>query len=318
LKEKEIIMCKTVAFLLIGFLTACSQPASQSPDVIDASAVQSQRMDGPATATYLTTLYARKFPNCNKVDSQPAFLCSGVMIRVTEKDPNNTYKVWDPSPTSIRNGGINFSYLRVDSNFGRLAWDNANGYILYPVLERPATTDQLQTLCIYPMDSHGWHRSSTAVCVAHAAFPEGGHCQDANIFKGEQFKAAWDKAPDNKNKRQCDFDVRDERNRLAGPAFIEALRAKIILGDLGFREWNDVLVKTWPASQPNKLPILAFFYLGSSRDPTQLADAKYNQRDFYNSTNPKIIVPIIRVELAASPTGTATFTYAAADQEITQ
>ncbi|WP_460090772.1 halovibrin HvnC [Pseudomonas sp. S2_E02] len=309
-------MYKIVAFLLIGLLTACSQPASQSPDVIDASAVQSQRMDGPATATYLTTLYARKFPNCNKVDSQPAFLCSGVMIRVTEKDPNNTYKVWDPSPTSVKNGGVNFSYLRADSNFSKMAWGNANGYMLYPILERLAGTDQLAVLCAYPMDSYGWYRSATAVCVAHPSYPKSGHCQDANITTGEQFKAAWDGAPGDQNRRQCDFDVRDERNMLAGPAFYQSLRAKSLLGQTGFAQWNDILIKTWPAGKQNTFPILAFFYLGSSTDPKQLADAKYNQRDFYNSTSAKVIVPIIRVELAASATGTATFTYSAADQEI--
>lgn len=235
-------MREIMVLLLISLLAGCSQPKPQPLGGNKTIGVQSQRMDGAATATSPSTLYNHRFPNCNKVDSQPASPCSGVMIRVTEKDPNNTYKVWDPSPTSKKNGGVNFFYLRVDNNFGRLAWDKANGYILYPVLERPATTDQLQTLCIYPMDSHGRHRSSTAVCVARAAFPEGGHCQDANVLTGEQFKAAWE----------------------------------------------------------------------------QLADAKYNQRDFYNSTYPKLIVPIIPVELAASPAHTATFTYVAADQAVTK
>ncbi|MFJ2466956.1 halovibrin HvnC [Pseudomonas sp. NPDC087615] len=313
-------MNKIIALLFFALLVGCSQPASQTPDVISGTSVQSQRMDGAATAAYLTTLYGRQFPNCNKVNSQPAFLCSGVMIRVTDKDPNNTYKVWDPSPISIKNGGVNFSYLRVDSNFNKFAWNktNANGYILYPVLERPANTEQLQVLCSYPMDSYGWYRSSTAVCVAHPSYPDSGHCQDAGITTAEQFKNAWSSAPGDQNRRQCDFDVRDERNMLAGPAFYQSLRAKSLLGATGFDQWNDVLVKTWVAGKPNVLPILAFFYVPAKNDPNALADARYNQRDFYNATNPKITVPIIRVALPTVITGKTTFTYVAADQGITQ
>lgn len=57
---------------------------------------------------------------------------------------------------------------------------------------------------------------------------------------------------------------------------------------------------------------MAFFYLNGSAG---LADAQYNQRDFYNSTNPKVIVPIIRLTLASSGT---IFTYIQADQVILQ
>ncbi|RON69572.1 halovibrin HvnC [Pseudomonas fluorescens] len=313
-------MDRIIGLLLFALLVGCAQPVSQAPDVINGSSAQSARLDGAATAAYLTTLYGRQLANCNEVDSKPAFLCSGVMFRVTDKDPNNTYKVWDPSPTSIKNGGVNFSYLRADTNFDKFAWDktNSNGYILYPVLERPANTDQLKVLCSYPMDSYGWHRSATAVCVAHPSYPNSGHCQDAGITTGEQFKNAWSSAPGDQNRRQCDFDVRDERNRLAGPAFYQSLRAKSLLGATGFSQWNDILVKTWAAGKPNALPILAFYYSPAKNDPKALADAQYNQRDFYNSTNPKIVVPIIRVALPTVLTGKATFTYVAADQAITQ
>ena len=51
---------------------------------------------------------------------------------------------------------------------------------------------------------------------------------------------------------------------------------------------------------------------------TPLVEAKYNQPDVYDSTCPKIIVPISRFELAASPTGNAIFTYVAAEQAMTQ
>ncbi|MBC3778304.1 halovibrin HvnC [Pseudomonas sp. SWRI99] len=305
-----------IASLLVALLLGCSQSPSQLPEVTNSSGTLA--LDGPATAAYLTTLYARKFPNCNKVDSQPSFLCSGVMLRVTVKDPANAYKVWEPSPISTTSGGVSFSYLRADTNFGRLAWGYGNGYILYPVLERPATTDQLLVLCSYPMDSWGWHRGKNGVCIPSPSYPESGYCHTANVTTAEQFKAAWDRAPDNKNLRQCAFDVRDERNTLAAPAFYQSLRAKGMLGAVGFNEHNEVIIKTWLAGRANTFPILAFFYISGGSDPKPLADAKYNQRDFYNSTNPKRWVPIIRLLPPNSATGTATFTYVATDQEVTQ
>ncbi|CAI8893865.1 Halovibrin HvnC [Pseudomonas sp. IT-232MI5] len=309
-------MLRLISSLFIALLIGCSQTSSSPPDVININGTLA--LEGPATAAYLTTLYARKFPNCNKVDSQPSFLCSGVMIRVTVKDPNNTYKVWEPSPISVTSGGISFSYLRADTNFGRLAWGYGNGYILYPVLERPANTDQLQVLCSYPMDSWGWHRGKKGVCIPTPAHPESGYCHNANVITAEQFKAAWDRATVNRNLQQCGFDVRDERNTLAAPAFYQSLRAKAMLGATGFNEHNEVIIKTWPAGRANTFPILAFFYVSGGTDPKPLADAKYNQRDFYNSTNPKRVVPIIRMVPANSATGTATFTYIAADQEVTR
>ena len=313
-------MRQLTMFLLIPLLAVGSQTLAQPLDVISETGSEVRRLSGPATAAYLQSLYSRQFPNCNKSNSQPAFLCSGVMLRVTIKDPQNTYKIWDPSPKSIQNGGVNFSYLRADANFNKLAWNspNTNGYIVYPVLERPANTEPLQVLCAYPMDSWLWYRSSTAVCISHPSYPKSGHCQDAGISAAEQFVNAWKAAPGDQNRRQCDFDVRDERNTLAAPAFYQSLRAKSLLGATGFGEWNDVLVKTWRAANPDTRPILAFFYLPANNNPQALADAQYNQRDFYNSTNPKVVVPIIRLTLPGVQTGKASFAYVEADQAIAQ
>jgi hypothetical protein len=309
-------MSKLLLSLLIALLLGCSQTATQLPTEIGVN--NAQPRTGPAIATYLNTLYARQFPNCNKIDSQPAFLCSGVTLRVTARDPAGQYKVWDPSPTSVKSGGVSFSYLRQDANFGRLAWGYGNGYIVYPFLEQPAGKLQLQVLCSYPMDAWGWHRSATAVCVPTPQYPNvSGHCQDAGVLTAEQFKAAWDYSYENKNLRQCDFDVRDERNHLAGPAFYQSLRAKTLLGETGFGEQNEVIISTWAAGSANQLPIMAFFFIAGGTN-AGLADAQYNQRDFYNSTTPKIVVPIIRLTPATSAAAPAAFTYSATDQAVAQ
>ncbi len=310
-------MHRIIGFVLFVFMAGCSQ-TDKIPT--DAGGVLSgnNAQNGPTIAAQLTTLYGRKFPNCNKIDSQPAFLCSGITLRVTVKDPAGRYKVWDPSPTSTRSGGISFSYLRADTNFGRLAWGYGNGYILYPFLEQPAGKDQLQYLCTYPMDAWGWHRSATQVCGPSASYPvQSKRCQDAGVTTAAQAVAVWNLSGGNPNLRQCGFDVQDDRNTLAGPAFYQSLLAKSMLGTTGFNEHNEIIIRTWPAGRANTFPIMAFFFIAGGSNEG-LADAQYNQRDFYNSTNPKIFVPIIRLTPPVNATGTATFAYVAADQVVTQ
>lgn len=310
-------MHRIIGFVLFVFMAGCSQ-TDKIPT--DAGGVLSgnNAQNGPTIAAQLTTLYGRKFPNCNKIDSQPAFLCSGITLRVTVKDPAGRYKVWDPSPTSTRSGGISFSYLRADTNFGRFAWGYGNGYILYPFLEQPAGKDQLQYLCTYPMDAWGWHRSATEVCGPSASYPvQSKRCQDAGVTTAAQAVAVWNLSGGNPNLRQCGFDVQDDRNTLAGPAFYQSLLAKSMLGTTGFNEHNEIIIRTWPAGRANTFPIMAFFFIAGGSNEG-LADAQYNQRDFYNSTNPKIFVPIIRLTPPVNATGTATFAYVAADQVVTQ
>jgi hypothetical protein len=305
-------MSKLLALLLVVLMAGCSQQP-----VIDTTVPikpLSHALSGPQVAEELNVLYQRRFPNCNNENSQPAFLCSGVTFRVTVRDKENVYKVWDPSPTSVASGGVSFSYLRSDSNLGQLAWGNTNGLIFYPPFDVPPGKIAVDYLCAYPMD--GWNWLRTSPCGPYASFPtQSGACQDAGITSAEQWLAVWNSPSDNPNLRQCSFDIREARGTLAGPAFYQFVRAKGMLGAQGFSEQNEILVKTWAAGQPDTLPLMAFFYVpgGPAQD---LADARYNQRDFYNSTRSHIIVPIIRLTLAPSPTGAATFDYNESDQVI--
>ena len=311
-------MFKTIGFFLFALIAGCSHFDRYSENEIGAINNASTQ-SGITIAVQLNTLYGRKFSNCNNSNSQPAFLCSGVTLRVTVKDPASQYKVWDPSPTSMKSNGVSFSYLRADANFGRLAWGYGNGYILYPIFEAPTDKIDLDYLCSYPMDGWTWHRSETSVCVPHRDYlVQSQLCQNANVTTAEQWLSVWNIPNGNPNLRQCGFDITDDRNALAGPAFYQSLRAKTLLGATGFNGHNEIILRTWTSGRPNTFPIMAFFYIYGGTDTKPLADAQYNQRDFYNSTNPKIVVPIIRLTPANSPTGVATFTFAAADQVVTQ
>lgn len=304
-------MDKILTALLFIFIFSSTQAA---PIIKDFG--HTQVIMGSSTAEFLNALYNRQFPNCHNSDSMPAFLCSGVVLRVTTKDPAGTYKVWDPSPTSQATGGVSFSYLRADSNFGILAWGNTNGYILYPAFSAPAGKIKLEYLCSYPMDAHGWRRSLKEVCGPHPEYPtQSVSCQVAGVSTAQQWLAVWKSPGVNPNIRQCGFDVRDERNQLAGPAFYSSLQAKTLLGAEGFNQWNEVIIKRWGPGQPNTYPIMAFFYIPGNSS-VALADAQYNQLDFYNSTQPKISVPIIRLRPGVSPTDLAKFYFDPADQAV--
>lgn len=307
-------MRKLIGLLLIALMVGCSQVITTPPDVVNVNGVQV--LNGPETATFLTTLYNRRFPNCNTSDSQPSFLCSGITLRVTAKDPEEKYKVWDPSPTSITSGGVSFSFLRADANFGRLAWGHGNGFILYPIFGAPPDKIDLDYLCSFPMDGWTWNRATP--CGVSADYPNYSRpCHVAGVTTAAQWLGVWTLPGGNAYLRQCGFDVQDDRNYLAGPAFYQSILAKGLLGTSGFNEHNEIIIKTWTPGRPNTFPIMAFFFVAGG-DNAGLADARYNQRDFYNSTNPRIVVPIIRLTPANSAAASATFSYVASDQAVAQ
>jgi len=56
------------------------------------------------------------------------------------------------------------------------------------------------------------------------------------------------------------------------------------------------------------LPIEAFFYVNEG-----LANARHDQRDFYNSTG-GMVIPIIKIVLPSTASAEATFSFSQADQ----
>jgi hypothetical protein len=221
-------------------LTGCSQTVKQSPEPTNLGEPGDQ---GFTTAAYLNTLYARQFPNCNKSNSQPVFLCSGVTIRVTVKSTN--YKVWEPSPFSVKQGGVAFSYLRADADFGRFAYNYSNGYILYPILEAPSDKRTMHYLCSYPYDAWSHTRQADKPCGPHASYPaQSTLCHNAGVTTAEQWHTVWTLPEGNAHQRQCGFDVSDDRNQLAGPAFYQSIRARSLVNLSGVNEHNEITVQT--------------------------------------------------------------------------
>ncbi|TBN35547.1 halovibrin HvnC [Pseudomonas sp. BGI-2] len=306
-------MKRIILTLFVASALGCVHVDSPTQDFTASSASQ-VAMTGPEVVTLLTTLYNRVDPNCKNFPTAPAFLCSGIVLRVTDKKPGETHHVWNPSDTSVRNDGVSFSYIRKDANVGRLAWGKNNGYMLYPIFGAPHDKVDLDFLCSFPIDGWTWNR--TTPCGAHASFPsQSQRCRSAGVTTAEQWKAVWDSSPTNQHIRQCGFDVSEATGKPAADAFYQSVRARGMLGATGFNEQNEIVIKTWSQNMQQTLPLMAFFYIfGGNNDG--LEEARNNQKDFYDSTNPRIWVPVIRLIPSSLRSGNASFQYAASDQLV--
>ncbi|WP_460090776.1 halovibrin HvnC [Pseudomonas sp. S2_E02] len=302
--------------LLLVTLLGCSPIATQSPVEQGVSNSPNVAMTGPQVVELLNQLYNSKFVNCHESANQPAFLCSGIILRVTDKQPGETHHVWNPSPTSIKNGGVSFSFLRADSKFGRLAWGKGNGLMLYPIFGAPQDKVDLDVLCSFPIDGWTWNR--TTPCGPHASFPATSQrCRSAGVTTAEQWKSVWDNSPNSHHIRQCGFDVSEATGRPAAAAFYQSVRARTMLSQVSahFSEQNEIVIKTWPQNLQNTLPLMAFFYIAGG-DNAGLSQARDNQKDFYDSTTSRIWVPVIRLYPPSTSAHDATFQYVDTDQLI--
>jgi hypothetical protein len=306
-------MKRIITALFLATALGCTHIESPTLD-ITATRTPHAAMSGQEVADLLTKLYNRTDINCNGSLTAPAFLCSGVVLRVTDKRPGETHHVWNPSPTSVGNGGVSFSFLRADSKYGRLAWGKNNGFMLYPIFGAPQDKVDLDFLCSFPIDGWTWNR--TTPCGHHASFPASSQrCRSAGVTTAEQWKSVWDGSSTNHHIRQCGFDVSEATGKPASVPFYQSVRARGMLGAAGFNEQNEIVIKTWPQNMQNTLPLMAFFFIAGG-DNAGLSEARNNQKDFYDSTTARIWVPVIRLIPPSVISGNASFQYVASDQLV--
>ncbi len=302
---------KAIIYLLICFsLASCAAPdVGRPPAVSPLVSVSGNALanNGVVVAAELTRRYNLAYPNCWSSETAPAFLCSGVVIRGTRAGPG--FNVWDPSPTAKQVGGVAFSYLRSDTRIPRLYSQVNNGYIVYPALDTPSGMLALQYLCYFPIDGATGLRKDNG-CGEHKLWGAvSRYCSLQNIFTAEQFLAHYMAQPPYREQRQCSFDVRDNSPYKTAALFREAVRAMYMIPKNGVNDENELIVKVWTDKPAIEMPLEAFFYLAGSS--SGLAEAKGNQKSFYEQTNGKIL-PIIKLTIPASQL--ATFQYVAADQ----
>lgn len=293
-----------VIFLSI-VLASCSATVFQThtPDAQWQAVVQADT--GEDVVRHLTTRYNDTRANCGS-DSQPAFLCNGVLIRGTSSNP--TYHVWENSPASIEKGGVSASYLRVDSNFNKLAYGYNNGYVLTAYF---FASEKLhpEILCFFPIDAGSVNRGGRG-CGEYPGFAGSGPCHLQGVNTAAEFWAHYNAHTSSRHSYQCGFDVTDARDALAGPAFAAGVGAMRLMGAESFAEQNELILAAWGNGLGRSLPLEAFFYL--SGNSGGLADAQRNQQDLLVTDGVRI--PIIGIKLPQSSGDSATFTFSEQDQ----
>lgn len=261
---------------------------------------------GAEVATRLQARYLDTRASCNTT-SQPAFLCSGVLLRAL-KYPNSS-PIWNPNPSAF---AVSFSYLRRDAKFREFLWGYSHGFIFTPVLQA-GTAYKPEVLCSFPVDGDSWQRPSNG-CGAHNSYrAESIACSALGITTAEQFVAYYRQGanPDQWHMRQCVLTV-NGRDAASANAFYQGLRAQTLLNSVGH---NEVVMSKWPANIPAQLPIEAFFYVPGG-DGTGLTGARADQQAYFNATG--LRKPVIKVTLPQNLVSQdAAFTFDSADQAVT-
>ncbi|MGY4525525.1 halovibrin HvnA [Pseudomonas sp. TE21394] len=229
-------------------------------------------LHGEAVAAALHARYIDTRENCG-ADSKPAFLCSGILLRGTER--SDSFDPWNPSPNSVRNGGVSFTFVRSDYKVKRPPKNYASGFIFSPILNPagevalPPEKLKYQVLCFFPVDSHSSARPNGG-CGPHPNFPvESVSCelQRPAITTDEQWLRHYTKYPAGGTQRPesaCGFNVRVDQESLAGPRFDAGLRGGRLAAPAAFDIPNDTKIATWAQNIPAQLPIEAFIYIASS------------------------------------------------------
>jgi hypothetical protein len=261
--------------------------------------------DGQRVANELNQQYATTSNTCP--GNKAAFYCNGVLTRVT--DASTAFHAWNPSPTSVKLGGVAFSYMKAGLSMNRLAHGKLQGLILKPAEEFAQNGGYpLTVLCAYAYDANSVSRSLSG-CGANLDFPaDSGTCASLRITTLAAWRTHFQKYPITSYLRfhhQCSLGT-DQASFALSLAARENPAA-----ELAAYAHNEIIIQTWPQNT-NNLPIKAFFYWYTGTGTSGLEAAKFMQQDFYRITARK--VPVIRV--IANTSDTQIFSYHASEQGI--
>jgi len=302
-------MKPVLLFSVMAILFGCTQSpvetSHSSAPKVDSPPAETN-YDGPAVARALTARYQNTARDCGST-SHPAFLCSGVVMRVTSNSHN--YHAWNPSPSSVISGGVSFSYLRIDSTFLGVHNNFGNGFVFYPLMETPSAKHSVEVLCAFPINALTDERAEQG-CGAYPTYPtESQRCSAIGITTAEQWFNHFATVGAFNPAHQCGFDVRVQTGSLAADSFYQNLRARNMLPPVLFQITTELRLALWPQDIHSTVPIEAFFYTSRAG----LAGAQYDQFDLYRAGG--VRVPIIKLTLPTL-TQPARFEFIASDQSV--
>jgi len=281
-----------LAWLLV--LAGCAtQPHPAAMQTVDQAITQAAapQESGPTVAGHLQERYDQSWTEC-RPNYTPAVLCSGVLMRGTAWSTG--YHSWIPNPANAA-GGVSFSWLRQDSNFGLSAYPN--GFIVYPhYFADSPHFHQLVVNCGYVVNA------GTNGLADKCRTP----CHKSGVLTAAQWLAKYPAAS-----YGCAFKIAPgdaaPDPAVAWMQMVEVRKARSIF------TWNEIMVAAWPQNTYANMPLEAFFFISGSANG--LASAKLDQQDFKATAGRW--VPVIRWQPATTIGGRATFTYNVVDQAIT-
>lgn len=291
-------------------------------DKKDPDSVENQRREnacgeikshGKKTLCFINYDYNNTQMRCNQNDMEPGVLCSGIVFRGTDNDLDRSYYSWNPSPSSIKSGGVSFSYLRKDSKFNRLAYLYTTGFIFYPAKFTPKNKDStIKILCGSPVDA-GTDSRSDRGCGGYGNIQTSQPCIDQGIKDGGKWYDSNYQDANGDRKHICGFTLYSSDDSVNTSKMFESMiKAQILLKDASFSEQNELRLETWEQDKPN-IPIEAFFYLSGNQKG--LKSSQKDQSDFYVQFGE--IIPIIELTLPSSVSDEVIFNYKKTDQSIT-
>ncbi|MHA6197078.1 DUF2599 domain-containing protein [Pseudomonas wadenswilerensis] len=252
-------------------------------------------------------------------DSQPAFLCSGNLLRAVWADVR--YPFWSVSPKSQVSGGVSGSYLRADANFSKLAYGLSAGFFFYPIYYNPKPYSDYNVLCFFPKDAATDLRSMQGCGDSKDTAPIEDYCSAPMI--NVSTAAAWaDRylASGYANLELCGFDVRDSENHKAGPEFVKGLEARnlaIARYPAVFDFQNEFRIAKWTENPPLSPPVMAIFHTYDAASENLALSQEHGrlfQIQWYRATREH--KPIIKLNLPETLQNKAVFAYHPEDQAI--
>lgn len=305
-------MFKTLLITTTIILASCaytSDPQNRPTQQMPPKAMQYGT--GELVAWQLTERFNETRANCGTA-TQPAFLCSGVLIADTRHSPS--YHVWDNSINSHTNGAVSFSWLRTDSRFVEIHGNN--GYLFSPPFYAIGKLAP-EVLCSFPIPARASEREGRG-CGALPNLPTSGPCQAQGVTSASGwYDHYWTTEPPGEHNHLCGFDVRRELGAGATTAFIATLEAMELFkrnhyGE-GFSRFNELRLAVWPDGAGRDLPLQAFWYnTNDNYEGLELEAAQHNQLDFKSVTG--LSVPIISIFIPRDTRDEYKFVYLPEDQ----
>jgi hypothetical protein len=267
-----------------------------------------QAGEGSDVAWLMSYYYNRTLEDCGA--GRPLDQCSGLRMRGT--DSGKEFEPWDPSPPSVKSGGVSMSFLRKDAEYKDLGLEKTNGFVLKPNDFINQNEKKIGTLCFFPMDAWTDFRTK-AGCEQNSNTPKHTEkiCQDAGIITAEQWLSDYRKWGSD-HQKQCGFEINERTDDAV--SFWQGIRARKMVQTDKNANWTqtEIRVPTWGAQEDTQLPILAFIYTPNPRLPSGLEKARDDQKRYFQKTGKW--VPVIRVDLPATDKDDARFTYNEEDQ----